>query len=34
MRHEILMENERETVCADMAAFIEEAVQGSAPVGE
>ena len=34
MRHEILMENERDTVCADIAAFIEEAVQGSAPVGE
>lgn len=30
MRHEILMESERETVYADVVAFIEEAVQGSA----
>ena len=32
MRHEILMESERETVYADVAAFIEEAVQGSSCV--
>lgn len=30
MRHEILMESERETVYTDVVAFIEEAVQGSA----
>ena len=30
MCHEILMESERETVYADVVAFIEEAVQGSA----
>ena len=34
MRHEILMESERETVYADVAAFIEEAVQGSPYVGK
>ena len=34
MRHEILMENEKETVYADIARFIETAVQGSVPVSE
>lgn len=34
MRHEILMESERETVYADVAAFIEEAVQGSPCAGK
>lgn len=34
MRHEILMENDRETVCTDIAAFIEETVQGSAEAAQ
>ena len=34
MRHEILMENEKETVYADIARFIETAEQGSVPVSE
>lgn len=34
MRHEILMENDRETVCTDIAAFIEETVQGSAETAQ
>ena len=34
MRHEILMESERETVYADVAAFIEVAVQGSPCAGK
>ena len=34
MRHEILMENDRKTVYADIAAFVEEAVQGSITVAE
>ena len=34
MRHEILMENDRETVCTDIVAFIEETVQGSAEAAQ
>ena len=34
MRHEVLMENDRETVCTDIAAFIEETVQGSAEAAQ
>lgn len=34
MRHEILLETERETVYEDIAAFVENAVRGSAPENE